>query len=278
MKKHMSTIALVIVFVIGLSLLLYPSISEHWNSFHQTQAIANYTERVAAIDEGQYEEIMGSAREYNELLAEKETNWFLTEEEKEYYNAQLDVTGSGIMGYIEIPGINCSLPIYHGTSESVLQIATGHIEGSSLPIGGPGTHCVISGHRGLPSAKLFTDLDEVKEGDYFLLRVLDEVLTYQVDQIRIVEPDNVSNLGIYKDEDLCTLITCTPYGVNSHRLLVCGHRTENLADDVIYVAADAMQIEPMVIATALAVPILLLLIIGVLLCSKRSRVGKRGKG
>ncbi|MBE5955016.1 MAG: class C sortase [Lachnospiraceae bacterium] len=278
MKDKKTTILLVIVFFIGLSLLLYPSLSEYWNSFHQTRAIAVYTDKVAKMDENQYEEVLESAYAYNAYLAENKTSWFLTEEEKEVYEQQLNVVGNGIMGYIEIPSIHCSLPIYHGTNESVLQIATGHIEGSSLPVGGPGTHCAISGHRGLPSAKLFTDLDKLKEGDYFVIQVLNEQLTYEVDQIRIVEPDNVTDLVIEKEKDLCTLITCTPYGINSHRLLIRGSRTDNRPDEYIPVTADAVQIEPRIIAPILAIPILLILLIWVFASSRKGKDIRKGAG
>lgn len=261
MKKNMSTIILVVIFIIGLSLLLYPSLSEYWNSFHQSRAIASYAEQVAEIDDDEYERILADAYSYNEDLAASGTKWVLSDEEKLEYNSNLNVGGNGIMGYIEIPSINCSLPIYHGTDEAVLQIAVGHIEGSSLPVGGSSTHCVISGHRGLPSARLFTNLDELKEGDLFMIRVLDETLTYEVDQIRIVEPNQVEDLEIIEGKDLFTLVTCTPYGVNSHRLLVRGNRTANLEEDTIRVTADAMQIDPIIVAPILAVPILILLLI-----------------
>ena len=233
MKKHLPTIVLVLVFLTGLSLLLYPTVSDYWNSFHQTRAIASY------MDDDRYEKMLEEARAYNAKLAEKSNRFILSEEEQEEYNRLLDVTGSGIMGYVEIPSIDCSLPIYHGTDEGVLQIAIGHIAGSSLPVGGKGTHCVTSGHRGLPSAKLFTNLDELKEGDTFMLHVLDETLTYEVDRILIVEPDDVSNLEIDPDQDYCTLVTCTPYGINTHRLLVRGHRIANMEDDAsVRVTAD----------------------------------------
>lgn len=195
-----------------------------------------------------------------------------TEEDTARYQSLLNITGSGIMGYIEIPSIRVSLPIYHGVEDTVLQIAVGHIEGSSLPVGGADSHCVVSGHRGLPSAKLFTNLDQLAEGDVFLLRVLDEVLTYQVDQIHIVEPDDVSLLEIEQGKDLCTLVTCTPYGVNSHRLLVRGHRIENQADaSSIRVTADAMQIEPVLVAPAVAAPMLLLLFIWLLFSTRKPK-------
>ena len=186
----------------------------------------------------------------------------MSEEEYQEYESLLNVSGNGIMGYIEIESINCYLPVYHGVEESVLQIAVGHIEGSSLPVGGPGTHCVLSGHRGLPSAKLFTDLDQLREGDVFVLRVLDETLTYEIDQIHIVLPEEIQDLDLINGMDYCTLVTCTPYGINSHRMLVRGHRIENLADaSSIRVTADAMQLKPILITPILMAPMLLLLMI-----------------
>ena len=184
----------------------------------------------------------------------------------------LDISDNGIMGYIEIPSIKCSLPIYHGVDEAVLQIAVGHIEWTSLPVGGESTHCVLSGHRGLPSAKLFTNLDQLVVGDIFIMRVLDETLTYEVDQIRIVEPQDVEALKIVPGEDLCTLVTCTPYGVNTHRLLVRGHRVENQTDAaMIYVTADAMQIEPVLVAPIVATPMLLLLLVWLMIRYRKKR-------
>ena len=263
-KKNISTIILVLIFFVGLSLLLYPTISDYWNSFHQSRAIATYAEEVAELDDEDYEKMWQEAEAYNQKLSNQPNRWNLTEEEEEEYNRVLDIGGTGIMGYIEIPEIKVSLPIYHGTDEGVLQIAVGHIPGSSLPVGGIGTHSVVSGHRGLPSARLFTNLDELNEGDVFMIRVLDETLTYEVDKISIVEPDDLTGLGINPELDLCTLVTCTPYGVNSHRLLVRGHRIANLEDDSIRVTADAMKVDRLIVASAIAVPILLVLIIWVL--------------
>lgn len=270
-KKNRSTIVLVLIFIVGLSLLLYPSLSDYWNSFHQSRAIATYAEAVADLDDVDYEKMWQEAEEYNEQLKNKTNRWTMTEEEEEEYNRILDVGGTGIMGYIEIPEIKVSLPIYHGTDEGVLQIAVGHIPGSSLPIGGIGTHSVVSGHRGLPSAKLFTNLDELKEGDIFMIRVLDETLTYEVDQIRIVEPDDLTSLEIDPEQDLCTLVTCTPYGVNTHRLLVRGHRIENLNDDSIRVTADAMQVDEMLVATAVAVPVLVILFVWIMVHDRKRK-------
>lgn len=176
------------------------------------------------------------------------------------------------MGYIEIPSIDCSLPIYHGTEESVLQTAIGHLEWTSLPVGGESTHCVLSGHRGLPSAKLFTNLDKLVEGDVFMLRILDEVLTYEVDQILIVEPQETAELQIVEGQDYCTLVTCTPYGINTHRLLVRGHRIDNMEEaKTVHVTADAVQIEPMIVAPIVAIPILLVLFIALIIPRHKKR-------
>lgn len=263
-KKNLSSVILGMIFLLGLSLLLYPSFSDYWNSFHQSRAIASYAEAVAEIDNDDYKIIWDKAVEYNKQIGSEGQSWVLTDEQKEEYNSVLNISGNGIMGYIEIPSIKVSLPIYHGVDEAVLQIAVGHIEGSSLPVGGENSHCVISGHRGLPSAKLFTNLDQLKEGDIFMMRVLDETLTYEVDQIRIVEPENLADVVIVEGEDLCTLVTCTPYGVNSHRLLVRGHRIENIDASSIRVTADALQIDPVIVAPVVAAPILLLLLIALL--------------
>ena len=275
--NHITTIVLVLILLVGLSLLLYPSVSDYWNSFHSSRAISAYAEDVANLDEAQYEEMWSAARAYNRALAERSTNFALSDAQKEEYEKLLDISGVGIMGYLEIPELNMSLPIYHGTEESVLQIAAGHLEWSSLPVGGESSHCVISGHRGLPSAKLFTDLDKLQEGDVFVLRVLDEVLTYEVDQIRVVEPSQVSDLEIVEGSDLCTLVTCTPYGINTHRLLVRGHRIENIQESqTIRVTSDAIRIEPLIVAPIVATPVLLLLLV-LLLLPKRKDPSRGGK-
>lgn len=275
MKKKQSNfinIILVLILLVGLSLLLYPSVSDYWNSFHQSRAIAQYAKEVAAMDDEDYEKLWQEAVDYNKVLRERGINYILSEEEKAEYESVLDVTGTGIMGYVEIPSIRCSLPIYHGTDESVLQIAVGHLEWSTLPVGGESTHCVISGHRGLTSAKLFTNLDQLVEGDIFMLRVLDEVLTYEVDQILIVEPQDTTSLQITRGEDYCTLVTCTPYGINTHRLLVRGHRIENVEESgSARITADAMQIEPLMVAPIVALPILLILIILLLVPRRRKK-------
>lgn len=271
-KSNVTTYLLILVLLAGLSLLLYPSFSDYWNSFHQSRAIAGYTEEVSSMDNDVYEDFRSQAQQYNEklFLRQKTENAFLIPEEQlAEYEQLLDVTGLGIMGYIEIPSIDVSLPIYHGTSDTVLQIAVGHLDWTSLPVGGESTHCVLSGHRGLPSAKLFTNLDKLAVGDTFLMQVLDEVLTYEVDQILIVEPDETQALMIEEGKDYCTLVTCTPYGINSHRLLVRGHRIETVEEaKAIRIPADAVQIEPLLVAPILALPILLLLLIGLLIPTK----------
>ena len=275
MKKKLSTILLVLVFLAGLSLLLYPSVSNYWNSMHASQAVAEYNTKVKELSAEDYDQILENARAYNQSLLNRSDSFSLTEELEKEYEKQLDVGDDGIMGYVEIPNINVSLPIYHGTDDSVLQIAVGHLEWSSLPVGGESTHCVLSGHRGLPSAKLFTNLDKLTEGDIFVIRVLDEVLSYEVDRIRIVEPDELDSLQIEEGKDLCTLVTCTPYGINTHRLLVRGHRVANESEGI-RVTSDAIQIEPVIVAPAVALPILLILLI-VLLVSKPKKKSIGGK-
>ena len=271
MKKNFTTILLVIIFLAGVGLLLYPTVSDYWNSFHQSKAVVSYIENVTNIDDKNYEELWNNAVAYNEELAENGIKWTMTDEEKEEYDQYLKIDDTGIMAYIEIPEIDCSLPIYHGTEESVLQIAIGHIEGTSLPVGGESTHCVLSGHRGLPSAKLFTDLDKLVEGDTFIIQTLDATLTYEVDQIRIVEPTDLSDLQIEEGKDFCKLVTCTPYGINTHRLLVRGHRIANDEKATeIRVSADATQVDPIQTAPFLAAPMLLALLI-LLFCGSRKR-------
>ena len=276
-KKKLPTILLVFVFLTGVALILYPTFADWWNSFHQSRAVASYMDSVSALDTEQYEEILAEADAYNQKLAETGILWTLDEEQEKEYNDQLNINDSGIMGYIDIPKINITLPIYHGIDEAVLQVAIGHIAGSSLPVGGENTHCIVSGHRGLPSARLFTDLDKLVDGDTFTMTVLNRTVTYQVDQIRIVEPTDLSDLLIEEGKDYCTLVTCTPYGINTHRLLVRGHRVANAQGDA-PVIADAMQIETIYIAPFLAVPILILLVIGMfILTGRQQRRNRRVK-
>ena len=285
MKKHGTSLILLAAFLAGLVMLLYPTFAEYWNSFYQSQAIAGYAESVAQLDEDVYERFWQAALDYNERLAGRGIDWG---GQPAAYRSALDVDGSGIMGYVDIPKINVSLPVYHGTDDSVLQTSTGHLEETSLPCGSRypdkaltkplfGSHCVISGHRGLPRALLFTQLDELVEGDVFILTVLDQTLTYEVDQIRIVDPYDLSELQIEPGKDLCTLVTCTPYGVNTHRMLVRGHRIENEKKTDIRIIADGLKVQPMFVAPFIALPILLLLVLWMLvMTSGRRRRRKEG--
>ena len=275
MKNKITTWILVLALLAGLSLLLYPTVSDYWNSLHASQAVATYAEDVKSIDKTQYDELLAAAHSYNESLHTRTNDFYLTDEQQAAYDTLLNIGQTGIMGYIEIPVIKLSLPIYHGTSDSVLQIAVGHLDWTFLPVGGTGTHCVLSGHRGLPSAKLFTNLDQMKTGDTFVISVLDEVLTYEVDQILIVEPNNTSALTIEAGKDLCTLVTCTPYGINSHRLLIRGHRVENTPEaKMIRVVADAIQIEPLIVAPVVAAPVLLILFVMLMLPKRKKHIEK----
>ncbi|MGN0185474.1 MAG: class C sortase [Aristaeellaceae bacterium] len=272
MKKHLSSILLVVIILAGLSLLLYPSFSNYWNERHQSVAIQSYGEQVAQMDNSAAQQLLQQARAYNRTLMDRENRFVLNDAEAAQYEGLLDVTGTGIMGYVEIPSLDCMLPIYHGTDEAVLQIAVGHIAGSSLPVGGEGTHCVISGHRGLPSAKLFTNLDQLAEGDVFRLHVLDEILSYEVDQILTVEPQDVAALEIDPEQDLCTLVTCTPYGINSHRLLVRGHRVETVEERApVRVSSDAAYLNRNAVALCLAAPVLVVLLLVAVLKQPRKR-------
>lgn len=276
-KNGFSTFILLLLLLLGLSLLLYPTFSDYWNSMHQTRAIATYAENVADLDSDKYEHIWNDAKAYNQRISQRENVYAMSDEETEDYHRQLNLTGDGIMGYIEIPGIHVTLPLHHTVEESILQVAVGHIEWTSLPTGGEGNHTVFSGHRGLPSARLFSDLDQLNPGDLFMLRILDELMTYEVDQILVVEPHEVEALQVQEGKDLCTLVTCTPYGVNSHRLLVRGHRVENPEEAVtLRVTADAYRIEPLVLAPLMAVPIFLVALWILSIAESVSRRRKRG--
>ena len=269
-KQNLLTVVMTAGMLAGIILLLYPSVANYWNSFHQTRAIAAYTEIVSNMSSEDYKKILDSAREYNKGITETGIRWVFTDADRAAYEKELSIDESGIMGYVSIPKFHVRAPIYHGTDESILQKAIGHIENSSLPVGGKGTHTMISGHRGLPSARLFTDIDKMKEGDTWTITVLNETLTYECDQIRIVLPEDLSDLTIEEDKDLCTLITCTPYGVNSHRLLVRGHRVPN-ANGSADITADAIQIEPIYIAPFLAIPMIIVLIIVLLLSTRKAK-------
>lgn len=256
MKKRGSTIILFVILIVGLSLLAYPKFSNWWNSFHQSRAIMDYTETVAGLSEEEYEVLWSAAVEYNARLLERSNPFVLPERDVARYESLLNLGDNGIMGYIDIPVIKCHLPIYHGTDEGVLQTSIGHIEWTSLPVGGESTHTVLSGHRGLPSARLFTDLNRLVVGDTFKLNILDEVLTYEVDQILIVEPEDVSALQITPGMDYCTLVTCTPYGINTHRILCRGHRIANAEAGWMRVTADSVQVSKNLVALVIGVPLL----------------------
>ena len=276
MRKNLSTIILILIFLVGLSVMLYPSVSDAVNRKHQSRAVAGYAEEVEQLSDADYQTYFDAADAYNRQL-NTTPNAFYKPDLVGGYAQTLDISGTGIMGYITIPKISVELPIYHGTDEGVLQVAAGHLEGSSLPVGGAGTHAVISAHRGLPSAKLFTNLDELEVGDRFTITVLDRVLTYEVDQISIVLPTEVDQLLPTEGMDYVTLMTCTPYGINSHRLLVRGRRIET-PDKLkhIRVTADAIKIEPIITAPIMALPLLLVLLLW-LLFSNRKRKSTRGE-
>lgn len=275
LRKNLVTFILVLALIVGVGLLLYPSVANYWNSFHQTRAIMDYSNAVSEMDTAEYKKILDDAREYNKKLGKTGIKWVLTDEEKQEYNNTLKIPNTEVMGYISLPKFHIRCPLYHGTEESVLQTAIGHIEGTSLPVGGKSSHCIISGHRGLPSARLFTDLDKVKEGDTWTMTVLNETLTYECDQIRIVEPDDLSQLQIIEGEDLCTLVTCTPYGINTHRLLIRGHRIAN-ADGSADLTADAVQIEPIYVAPVMAVPAIIILLIAFIIATYRAKKNDHG--
>ena len=270
MKKHLTTILLVVIMTAGLGLVLYPTVSDYYNSFHRSVAISSYASKVEEMDDSVFEPMWAAANGYNEYLKTKSMRFYLTDEERAYYNTLLDATGMGIIGYVEIPTLNVNLPFYHGTSTDVLQVAIGHIEGSSLPTGEPGTHTALSGHRGLPSATLFTNLDKLREGDIFTVYVLNREFTYEIDKISIVLPKDMTELELIPGENYCTLTTCTPYGINSHRLLVRGRRVVTPEKEVIVrVASDATLTSQYTVAVVIAAMLLLLILIYSLLCPKR---------
>ena len=267
-KENFVTAILIILLLVGLFLVLYPTVSDYWNSFHQSKAVASYLQDVEDMEESKKDSLREEARIYNEKLPQNVTpSLQVSGYDKTFYNETFKVSKSGIMAYIEIPKLNTTLPIYHGTDETVLQVAIGHIPGTSFPIGGKGSHAVVSGHRGLPSARLFTDIDHLVEGDIFLIQVLDETLTYQIDQILTVLPQEVSALRVDPDQDYVTLTTCTPYGINTHRLLVRGHRVANLKGDV-RVVSEASQVEVLLIAPFIAILIFVVILLVVVVYRK----------
>ena len=267
-----STIILVAIFFVGLSLLLYPTVSDFWNEKRQSQAIINYDDLIVDLTPEDYTELFLKADIYNQKIRNMSFPFLNHKNIADEYNSTLDVNGDGMMGYITIEKIKVQLPIYHGTSDKVLNSAVGHVEGSSLPVGGESTHSVLSAHRGLPSAKLFTNLDKVEVGDIFTIRILDKTITYQVDRILIVPPQDTDNLNIVQGEDYCTLVTCTPYGINTHRMLVRGIRIENIEPDrVINVITEAYRIDPMLVTPAVAAPMLGLLLIYLIIKSSKDK-------
>ncbi len=262
--SRVTTLLLVLLFFLGVAIIAYPTASDWWNSFHQSQAIASYATIVETSDNEEMDAMLEAAREYNEALAEGETEYSLDGARKKVYDSLLNLSGTGVIGYIQINSIGVNLPIYHGTEDTVLQTAIGHLEWTSLPVGGESTHAALSGHRGLPRARLFTDLDKLQEGDTFTITVLSRMLTYEVDQIRIVYPYEMEDLAIEPGKDLCTLVTCTPYGVNTHRLLVRGRRIENPVGEAV-VLAGAIRIPNYIGIPAVGIPLLFLSLLGVLL-------------
>lgn len=263
MKKKsgiVSTIILAVIFLVGLSVMLYPTVSDWWNKRVQSYAVAGYKEAVQQLDPDRYNAIWEEAYDYNSRLNQLAAP-FVQHDRLTDYNDILNIGGSGIMGYISIPVIKVELPIYHGTSAEVLNIAAGHLEGSSLPVGGKNTHAVISAHRGLPSAKLFTDLDELVIGDTFTITILDEILTYEVEDIFTIEPDKTEKLAVIPDGDYVTLMTCTPYGINSHRMLIRSHRIETIYEHNVKVDTDAVKVDEMLVVPFIAAPLVIILII-----------------
>ena len=271
-------IILTLGFLIGISLLLYPAFSDYWNSKTQTRAIVNYESVLEYLEPEDYSAIFQQAYDYNKQLIESDISPLLYPNLFPGYWDILNVTDFGMIGYLKIDRIGVELPIYHGTSAEVLSYGVGHLEGSSLPVGGESTHSVMSAHRGLPSAKLFTDLDRVELGDTFQITVLDQILTYQVDQIKIIDPDKIEDLQIVEGKDYCTLFTCTPYGINTHRLLVRGIRIETIIEKpVIYVANEAFRIEPLLVTPAVAAPMMLVFLIHLMMKYREPPKKKEGE-
>ena len=278
MRKIIVSLVSVFTLLIGVSLLLYPTLSNWWNSKKQTRVIHDYSKAVENLSESEYEELIESAHRYNESLHSKPDRYEMNKEDKTEYMAQLNVKDNGAIGYVEIPKIGVTMPIYHTTDTDILQFAAGHIPGTSLPVGGKGTHCAISGHRGLPSAKLFTDIDKLKEGDLFYISVLKNRLAYKVDKILIEDPDNMEALEIDENEDYVTLVTCTPYGVNTHRLLVRGCRMELTEEEgAVYSTADAIQIDPIIVAPFVALPLVVVLSILITIDNKKRSLSVKAR-
>ena len=274
LKKQMPNIIFGLIFLVGLAVFLYPSVSNYINSKHQTRAISNYEAMLNYVSQEDYSKFWNAAIDFNERLYGSSDFLHLTDPEKEEYYKLLDPTGTGVMGYIEIENIGVSLPVYHGTEESVLQVGIGHLEGTSLPTGTENTHCILSGHRGLPSSKLFTDLDQMIVGDTFLLHIMDKTFAYQVDNINIVLPEQTGGLFIQDGKEYVTLVTCTPYGVNTHRLLVRAKRVDYNEETKLLVPADATRYNSLYIAPFIGVPMLLLAFIVFLVRTRKPKKEK----
>ena len=265
MQSRKSTIILLVTFFIGLSVLLYPSISSYWNSKTQSEAIINYEAMLAAYKPEDYSSFFDAADEYNASLAALPVPLRDYPQLDTQYWETLDVSGTGMMGYLSVPKINQELPVYHGTSESVLAVAVGHFEGTSLPVGGETTHSVVSAHRGLPSAVLFTHLDRMEIGDTFSFTILDRTILYEVDQIRIVEPDDLSLIGIQQGREYCTLLTCTPYGINTQRLLMRGHQIDTSQQCNLYIPNEAYRVDTLIVMPLVALPIIFVLLVYIMI-------------
>lgn len=270
LNSNITTIILILIFLVGLSVMLYPTVSNYINEKHQSKAVAAYDEKVSDMKPEDYTKYFEAAEKYNEELAAHPSAFFNPDEIKGYEKI-LDITGTGIMGYITIKKLGVELPIYHGTDEGILQIAAGHLKGTSFPVGGESTHSVISAHRGLPSAKLFTDLDKMETGDTFTITILNREITYEVDNISIILPNETDSLQIEDKKDYCTLMTCTPYGINTHRLLVRGHCIGTGEPQHIHVTAEAFQIDPTITASVIGIVLLIMLLIRVLIRTRRRK-------
>ena len=263
MQNRKVTIILLAAFFVGLSVPLYPSISSYWNSKTQSKAIIDYEAMLASYKPEDYSATFEAADEYNAKLAQLDYP-FIDHAQAEGYWETLDVSGTGMMGYLSVPKIGQELPVFHGTSEAVLAQAVGHFQGSSLPVGGENTHSVLSAHRGLPTATLFTYLDRMEIGDTFTITILDRSFVYEVDQIRIVEPNDTSLLEIEEGKDYCTLLTCTPYGINTQRLLVRGHQIDATQERNIYIRNEAYRVDTLIVMPIVALPIIAVLMIYVM--------------
>lgn len=264
MQSRKTTILLLAAFFAGLSVLLYPAVSSFWNSKTQSEAIIDYETILNSYQPEDYSLVFDAAEDYNAQLASLDYPLREYSELETAYDETLDITGTGMLGYLRIPKINQELPVYHGTSDTVLNVAAGHFQGTSFPIGGKNTHSVVSAHRGLPTATLFTYLDRLEIGDTFSFTILDREVTYEVDQIRIVEPNDVELIQIEEGKSYCTLLTCTPYGINTQRLLVRGHQIDAAQKQNIYITNEAYRVDTLLVMPVVALPIIFILLIYVM--------------